>query len=82
MFNSILGKLVVGLLGDKTCTVIGLILGYVIAFYADFSKYVPEKYAGYVATGIGALTTIFGAFVVRPGKASDVADKLDAKLGS
>lgn len=72
---NILAKLVPGILGDKTCTVIGLILGYIISVYADFSSIVPAKYAGYVATGLGTLTAIFGAYIIRPGNknAHDIA---------
>jgi hypothetical protein len=65
--NSILARFIPGLLGDKTSTIIGCLLGYVLAGYTDFSAYVPAKYAPWVSTALGTLTAIFGAYVVRPG---------------
>lgn len=76
--NSAVGTFVLHAIGDKTCTVIGLVLGYLVAFKADFSSFLPAQDATIFASVLGGLVTFFGAYVATPGKAASLVGKIKA----
>lgn len=76
--NSLIGGFVLHAIGDKTCTVIGIVLGYLSAFQLDFQSVMPPEYAAIFGKVLGALLVYFGAYVATPGKAQALAQKVFA----
>lgn len=77
--TAFLSKILLHALGDKTSTVIGLAIGYVIQNYTNFAVLVPAQYAPYVQTGLAILVSLFGVYVMTPSKGAAITTAVNAQ---